>query len=193
MKALFNLNLFVLLLSCSTGQYALKQNELLPYKEFSQITKNVEELKPFKLNLIQDKRDRLAVGKAYTGVKYNETPVTLTVPVKDYVQSFLVAAFEMRNIPTDSTADLTMQVEINHIWVEEVIEKFKPELAKCKVDFSFYIGGENKKWAGNFWTELTSAGDLSDGTERLAPTLASCMNNLVEKLVSDQKFINILK
>ena len=89
---------------------------------------------------------------------------------------------------------MSFVIDINQDeFVEEVIEKYKPERAKCKVDLNFHITSPSAKWSGNFWTEFTSAGDLSDGTERLSPTLASCMNAVVEKLVSDQKFIDILK
>ena len=90
------------LFSCSVSNYTLKQNTLLPYKEFAEVTKIVEELKPIKINSIKDKRDRVSIGKAYTGVKYNETPISLSIPVKQYVYDYLLSAFEMRNLPIDA-------------------------------------------------------------------------------------------
>lgn len=190
---MFKLVGVLFLVSCSVSTYIMKENEMLPYKESAQVTKIVQNINSFELRSVKDKRDRASIGKAFTGVKYDITPINLNRPVNMHVRQFLENAFEMRNLNTKPGSELKMDVEINHIWVEEVIEKFKPERAKCKVDMSFHITGGNKKWSGNFWTEFTSGGDMSDGTERLAPTLASCMNSLVEKLVSDKKFIDILK
>lgn len=180
-------------MSCATSVYKINTNELLPYKESSQITKITEKLSAIKINSVKDKRDRLNIGKAYTGVQYNETPINLNESVQVYVKNFMENALTMRNIEVDPYSQNLFDVEVNHIWVEEVIEKFKPERAKCKVDLSFHLTADGKKWSGNFWTEFTSAGDLSDGTERLAPTLASCMNAVVEKLVLDEKFIDFLR
>lgn len=179
--------------SCATSTFVIKQNELLPYKESSQVTNVVENLSPISISQILDKRDRIALGFAFTGVKYQKTPVTLEVPVKDYIRSYIQNALEMRNIMVVNESQILLNIELNHIWVEEVIEKFRPERARCKVDMSFHLTGPNKKWSGNFWTEFTSGGDLSDGTEKVAPTLASCLNALMEKLVTDDKLLTILR
>ncbi len=185
--------LFLLIVSCSTPQYTLKQNELLPYKESSQVTKVKKANKALNFVGVFDRRDRQHIGKAYTGVQYQETPINLDKSLKPFLKSYLTDAFEMRNIRFNAASDLELKVEVEKFWVEEVIEKFQPEKAKCIVQMNFHINGKKQKWSGQFWTEFTSAGDLRDGTERLPPTLASCMNDIVEKVVNDKKFLKNLK
>lgn len=185
--------ILLILVSCSTSTHIIKQNELLPYKESSQVTKVVEDLSPLKINQILDRRDKIELGFAFTGVKYQKTPINLNIPLKDYLKGYFVNGLEMRNISVVDQSLMLMDIEINEVWVQEVIEKFKPERAKCQVDMTFHINAPNSKWSGNFRTEFTSAGDLSDGTERVAPTLASCLNALLEKLVTDDKLITLLK
>ena len=85
-----------------------------------------------------------------------------------------------------------MQVEIKKFRVYEVIEKMQPERAKCQLELGFKIENGNRNWSGSYLTEFLSGGDMTDATERLAPTMASCLNDLIEKMVNDEKFSNIL-
>jgi uncharacterized lipoprotein YajG len=182
----------LLLVSCSTSNYILEEQDILPYKETNSLTRSNQTLKPFKINIIKDMRKDITYGNAYTGVKYQKTPIVLSSTVQAFTKDFFNSAFEMRNIHTSEESSINLNIDIKEIWVEEIIEKFQPEKAKCRVEMVFHIENENKEWNGSYWTEYLSAGDLSDGTERLAPTLASCLNQLVEKLVNDDKFIKMI-
>ena len=182
-----------LLLSCATGSYLLKDNDLHSELEKLKVTRINSAAQSIVIMSIADKRDVINLGNAYTGVQYNKTPVVLTTNLKDFMSRFLVSSFSKRNLIINESSKLKMTVEVNQLWVEEVIDKFKPERAKCRVDISFHILGDNKKWSGNFWAEYLSEGDMRDGTERITPTLANCLNEVIEKLVADKKLLTILQ
>lgn len=182
------------LVACSMAKVEINSNDLLPYKESSQVTKLSQQLKPVRIDMVEDKREDKSFGFAYTGVQYVKSPVEMGVPLDMLMKDLTTDAFEKRNLVIDNRPEsLGMEIEVNKFWVEEVIEEFQPEKARCKVDLAFHINGEKSKWSGQYWTEFTSAGDLSDGTTRLAPTLASCFNEVMEKLVNDNKFQEILR
>lgn len=186
--------ILVAMVACSMAKVEIDLSELLPYKESSQVTKLSQKLRPVRIDLVEDKRENKSFGFAYTGVQYVKSPVEFGVPLDILIRDMTTDAFEKRNLIIDNRPDsLGMEIQVNKFWVEEVIEEFQPEKARCKIDLSFHINAEKTKWSGQYWTEFTSGGDLSDGTTRLAPTLASCFNELIEKLVNDKKFQEILK
>ncbi len=190
MMKLFGL---LFLMSCAHSTHYIKKSEMLPYQESAQVTKLLRKSKPLKLISVKDQRDKKEIGKAYTGVHYSETVLALDTDFKTTMQNYLVDSLETRNIVISNDADLEFEIEIGEVWVEEVIEKFQGEKAKCRVSMNFHVTGPGEKWSGSFWTEFLSGGDLSDGTARLAPTLASCLNDIVEKLINDKKFKDIIK
>ncbi len=189
MKLIF---LLVFMLSCATQTLSLKESSLLPYKEASQVSRISEGLKPVKITKVLDKREHRGFGKAFTGVQYAETPIMFDQEMSTLVKDYFTNSLHARGIVFAENG-VPLEITVNKIWVEEVIEKFSPELARCHVDMEFHINLESKKWSGDYWTKFTSPGDLADGTERLAPTLASCLNEISEKLVNDKKFINMLR
>ena len=186
--------LYLLFLAgCAADSYMIKENELLPYKESAQITKLNQQSKSITIASIEDKRAIKSIGFAYTGVEYKKTPVYLQAGLSNVLKSQLSNSFEMRNIEVVPNGELNLLVTIKELNISEFIEKHQPERAKCRVGLEFSIDDNKTKWSGGYTASFTSAGDMSDGTERLAPTLASCINDLVEKLMSDEKFTNILK
>jgi len=98
-----------------------------------------------------------------------------------------------RGFSVNEMDGVALEVVINELWVEELIEKYQPEKAKCKANVTVYLKEGNTSWNGNYWTEIISPGDLGDGTEKLAPTFASCLNEIVEKLVKDPSFTKNLQ
>lgn len=185
--------LLVFLVGCAADSYVLREKELLPYKESSQITKLNQESKTLTISAILDERKTKEIGFAYTGVEYKKTPVYLESGLSGLMQSQISAALQMRNIEVIPNGEVNLVVAVKELSVHEVIEKMKPERASCKLGLEFSIDHNNAKWSGSYWTEFTSAGDMSDGTERLAPTMASCINELVEKLITDAKFTQMLR
>lgn len=183
----------ILVSSCASRSIILKQNSLLPYKEMSQVTKLPYSSKAIALVKINDHRESEFFGKGLTGVQYAETPIVTDVSFQKFFEDYLIAALEMRNVIVTDQASLGLEVDVKELWVEEVINKFQPEKAKCRANLTFHLKDSSQKWSGNFWTEFTSAGDLSDGSERLAPTLASCMNEIIEKLVESKDLKSIIQ
>lgn len=185
--------LLLTLVSCATQKMVLEERNLLPYKESSQQTKLTGNELPLNIVSVVDKRTRPEVGMAHTGVQYAKTPIYFDKSIQSIVKNYFINALEMRNVHVNDSAIIPLTIEINHFWVEEVIEKFNPEKAKCHIDMSFHLMTNTKKWSGNYWAKFTSGGDLSDGTERIAPTLGSCLNEIVEQLIKDKKFIAMIK
>ena len=184
---------FVILLACSSTSLTLSNKDLLPYKESSQLTKlNFEPAIALNITEVIDKREAKNFGFAYTGVQYTKTPIHFDQPLGLMTKNYLMDALSLRGIRFLEEG-ATLQVEVKKFWVHEVIEKYQLEKAKCEMSLVFHLDRGDKKWSGEYWTEFLSGGDLSDGTERLAPTLASCMNEVIEKLIKDEKFINLLK
>ncbi|MDP7319667.1 MAG: YajG family lipoprotein [Bacteriovoracaceae bacterium] len=190
MKKLFCL---ILLVGCASKVILLKEQELLPYKESAQVTRLDKVNKALFIAQVRDKREEKTFGHGYTGVRYDKTPVIFDVGINNLVQEHVVDALEIRNIMVKPGSDLKMTIDVHELRVDEIIEKFQPEKAKCKIKMTFHVESEKIKWSGNFWTSFTSAGDMSEGTERLAPTLGSCFNEIIEKLVNDNKFQELLE
>jgi len=190
MKILILMSL--LFTSCATKQLVLTTSELLPYKESAQVTKINFQTKSVNILKIVDKREETTYGFAYTGVQYQKTPLIFNENLNILLMDYFSTALDVRNISV-ALDGRPLEIEVEKLWVEEVIENFQPEKAKCVVRLNFHMNLPEEKWSGKYWAEYISEGDLVDGTERLAPTLASCLNEIVEKLVNDQKFINLLK
>lgn len=185
--------LLVLITSCAANRIILKEESLRPYKEMSQISKVPYGTKTIWLEKIVDNRTVKHLGNGFTGVQYEKTPIwfegQFDLVMKDIVQD----SFEARNIALVQDGELALQVEVNDLWVQEVIEKFQPETASCKVNMTFHLIGAKEKWSGKLWTEYKSGGDLSDGSERIPPTLASCLNEIFEKLANHKEFLAMIK
>lgn len=189
---ILNLLLLVILTGCAADSYVLKKKNLLPYKESSQITKFRQEAPLVELISVDDTRSNQKIGFAFTGVEYKQTPIYLESSISNLVSEYLSSALEVRNIELVKSSKIQMNVQIKKFRVFEVIEKMQPERAKCELELSFKIANGSKNWSGSYLTEFLSGGDMTDATERLAPTMASCLNDLIEKMVNDEKFLNIL-
>ena len=192
MNKIFLLSFVMMMISCASSRLVLENAQLRPYKDMSQVSKLNGNTLQLNLVAVEDKRVNESVGTGFSGVQYNPTPVFLEERVSLYLQNYFIDAFASRNIEITNTASMILQIDIDELLVEEKIEKHQPEKAFCRGKITYHVTSGPQKWSGTFWTEYLSAGDLSDGTERLAPTLASCLNELVEKLVTNKEFKEIV-
>lgn len=191
-----NLNVIAMLfvmVGCASQSLTLKQTELTPYKDANQLTRLNGVAAPIQIISVEDKRSTNVYGSAYTGVQYQKTPLVFDASLDSLIRDYMKTAFSHRDIVLSQDSGTPLQVNVEELWVEEVIEQFQPEKAKCSVKLSFHINKPAKKWSGSYWAEYTSPGDMGDGTEKLTPTLASCLNEVVEKLIKDEKFVEMLK
>ena len=181
------------LVSCAAGSIVVKETDLKPYKDSAQVTKSDSGRTSIEIESVRDLRASKDTGFGYTGVKYHKTPITLENPVETFVQDYITDQLELRNIEVLAGAATKLEISIVTFQVYELIEKFKPERAKCELQLEFKMRNNTKYWDGNYSENYLSAGDLTDGTKRLAPTLASCMNSLMEKLIHDDTFMDFLR
>ena len=186
------MKLLVLLMfvSCAQHQIKLKNEEMVPFTDFSKISRVGSGLKTIAINSVTDNRENKdQIGMALTGVKYSQTPIVIDRATNEYLKEYLILSLTDRGFSVNDMDGINLDVVINELWVEELIEKYQPEKAKCKANLTFYLKEDKTSWSGNYWTEIVSPGDLSDGTEKIAPTFAYCLNEVVEKLVNDPAFI----
>ena len=102
----------IMLVGCAADSYILKQKELLPYKESSQVTKVNMKSYSVSINSVADLRSKNDIGYAYTGVEYKKTPVYLSGQTSLVVKDYLESAFRSRNIPVVPNADVLLEVNI---------------------------------------------------------------------------------
>jgi len=182
-----------LFVGCATQNLQVKNADLKAFDDFGKITRIQHPTKTIYLNSITDNREyKLAVGTAFTGMSYEKTPVILSAPLTTFLDDYFKKEFANRKLVILPNGETQLTIVINKLWVNEIIEKFKPERAVCKANFTFYMQSPGQQWEGNMWTEITSPGDMGDGTEKIAPTLASCLNSIMEKLVKEPKFLKFI-
>lgn len=177
--------LMFLLVSCAkVSLVTLKKEELKPYPEFNSITYAKEETTDFEISEVIDAREvKTQVGEALVGVYFDKTPVELYKDTSLFLKDYLYSSLAARNFTVAQNSENKMVVIINKLWVSELIEKYKPERAKCEIDATIKFQNEKKAAQIKLWTSITSKGDMGDATEKLPSTLASCLNELTEKLV----------
>jgi uncharacterized lipoprotein YajG len=181
---------FIFLISCAQGKITLKENELHPFKEFSQKTLVNKKMKSIQIDSVVDQRENKDyIGEALTGVNYKKTPVSLKQTTTDFVNNYFVEAFERRGLQTSKIDGVKLSIHINELWVQEIIQKYQPEKVGCKANFSLFTQLGSSSWKGSYWVDIVSPGDMGDATEKIAPTLSSCLNEIVEKIVNDKQFI----
>ncbi len=184
----------LLTISCAQQKVVLKEQNLIPYEDFSKVTILNEATMPIKLSALVDQRNVAEVGQARTGAQFKKTPVEFKYNFSEYFKDYLRNSLSRRNVlmvMTDEKA--VMSIVVKEFWTKEVLERFKPERASCKIAIDVKVVKEDDSYSGSFWTEVKSPGDMGDATEKLAPTIASCMNIIVEKIVNDKNLLEFIK
>lgn len=187
---------FIMLLALSCAKVdilTLKKENLIPFPEFSKITHASKETANFEIYEVIDARiDKPYIGEALVGVYFKKTPITLYKDTNSFIKDYFYSSLNSRNFNLIPSSEIKAQIIINKFTVYEVIEKFKPERAKCEIDLTFNLKKKDNQASIKLWTTIISKGNLGDGTKKLAPTLASCLNEVIERLVVNKtlyKFI----
>ena len=182
--------LMVGMISCAQQEIKLSGDDR-PYGSSNEVTPVRMATKNIQIAEVTDAREKTDIGVARTGLQYRETPVRLNQEFTQFMREYFTDAFYKRNIMVESEAEIVLSIVVNQLWLSEVLNN--NEAAKCEVNLSLSANEGKRSWKGNVWTEYVSKGDLSDGTDKLGPTLATCLNNAVEKLVKDKAFVTFLK
>lgn len=183
------------IIACSQMSLRLDESEIQPFKEFSKVKKSVDTLGPISINVTDMRGDVPAnqIGFGYTGVKYKKTPVLLKQNVNEFLKSELTTELTKRNILVQEDGKYQVEVLVTKLSVNEFIEKHLPERALCEIEFQLKSQHLTKTLNARYWSEVTSPGDLGDGTEKIAPTFASCINVITDKIVEDKKFRDFIQ
>jgi hypothetical protein len=186
----------VLAVGCSSQSVVLEPS-VQSYEKIN--LKNNENLSPINLVRVINNTGEETLGEARTGAQYRKTPVLASESPEKLAELLLTKAFQDQRIIFDESSPYHMKVTINKLWLSEVLER--NEAAKCELELYFEMSHESKttsSLATKNWNNTTkvtyqSQGDLQDATEKLAPTLTTCINIAVEKVVGSDDFIPFLK
>ena len=188
---------FALVACASTNKIEKDIGELHPLKGDSRVvtidgaTRDIV-ITSFKSNLEQPAN---VWGEARTGIQYTKVPLVFNESPFNFFQHYAREGFIRRNltITADAQAPIKMGLTLNKLWVEEVIEKYKPETAKCMVEIEIVMDAGRNHYRGKFSKNVLSDGNLTNGSDKLAPTLASCMNLVLNDVVSNPDFLTFVK
>ncbi len=193
MKDLIFILLF-LMVSCAQQKVVLQDVNLIPFEDFSKVTTLDQATLPVKLFELIDQREKMGVGEARTGAQFKETPVEFRNGFSEYFKDYIKNSLKRRNVlMVMSDEKALMSITVKEFWTKELLERFQPERATCKISIDVKVQKNGDEYNGSFWTEVKSPGDMGDATEKLAPTIASCMNIIVEKIVNDQKLLKFIE
>jgi uncharacterized lipoprotein YajG len=181
-----------LLSSCAHTNLTLDQNEFKPFKEYQSKTEFPSGSEVLDMKVIDSRESKQFLGMGKTGASYSDTPLTMPQGASVFISNYFTENLKARGLSLAGSSNVELEIIINKLWVDELIEKYKGERAKCNVEFQVYGKKELETFKGSYWTTITSGGDLTDGTDLLAPTLASCLNEAIEKIVNDQKLVEFI-
>jgi uncharacterized lipoprotein YajG len=190
------LSLFIgifILASCAQSRFLLDQSTFLPYKEFNKKSLFSPGTEVMSVTVTDGRENKDFLGMAKTGASYKDTPFVSEGSPQQFLEPYYIRSLEERGLVMDDSAEVQIEIVINELWVSELQEKFKGERAKCHIDLTVFAKKGSKSFKGSYWSKITSAANLGDGSEHLTPTLASCLNTSVEKIVKEQKLERFIK
>jgi len=190
-KSTLGIILLTTLLGCaSTQQITLSSDELKPLKQYAKITSVTTDGFSVDIAQVTDLRENQKnIGLAYTGFTDNKTPVDFHVPLGSLVKEHLKKAFKQRGIGVSTTGEYILSAQIEKFWLEEITKGLGPREYECEVKMNFNIntkGQVKSQWSGSFWSKITSGTQNQEGLDKKSATIASCLNQVVEKLIRDK-------
>lgn len=185
--------MILLVTSCAQRSLLLDKSTFSPYKEFSKKSMFTPGIEIKSLSVIDGREEKQLLGMAKTGARYTETPFVANVSPQKFLDKYFNNEFQSRGIFITDVAESQVEIVINELWVDELQEKFKGERARCQIDLTVYANHGSDSFKKSYWSKIKSAANLDDGSDHLSPTLASCLNMAVEKIVKDGKLSGFLK
>lgn len=131
------------------------------------------------------------IGEMKSGMSNKLTPIELDRDLGRYLQDDFEKGFIKRGLIFSGKKSLILRGEIERFWVEEVSKNYGVEHSQCQIQLSFELIEKKSqfvKWQGSYNSKLLAKGTIGDTSSNNAPTLKSCVNEVVEKLVRDPKF-----
>ncbi len=191
-SSLIILSTAALFVSCATANLSLDQKEFKPFKEYEAKTEFPSGSNVLDVKVIDGRESKQFLGMGKTGASYTDTPLSTPQGASAFITNYFSENLKARGLNLSDESNVELEVIVNKLWVDELIVKYKGERAKCHVEFEVYGKKDLETFKGSYWTKITSGGDLSDGTDLLSPTLASCLNDSIEKIVNDQKLVDFI-
>ena len=186
------ITLLTLLAGCaSTQQITLSSGELKPMKQYAKMTKVITDGFSLNISKVTDQREnRNSIGQAYTGFTDKKTSIAFNEPLEMLVKEQLEIAFKQRGIGISSPGEYTLEAQIEDFWLEEITTGLGPREYECEIKMKFNldtVAQVKSQWSGSFWAKITSGTENQEGLDKKSSTIASCLNQVVEKLILDKK------
>lgn len=194
--SLFKIMALSLLVSCASySSLTLAPSKMLPLEDFDTVTMGEMHRVPFKLGEFNDKRaDPNVVGMAKTGLSNITTPVHIDGGSVVYLKERLESGLRKRGLLISGASEATLSGSILDMWVDEVVDTKHTgtERSQCRMkvalEFSPKDDAQSGRWSGVVEVVAASKSTFLDTTDVNGPMLESCMNELLEKLMREEKF-----
>ena len=190
-KSTLGIILLTTLYGCaSTQQITLSSDELKPLKQYAKVTSVTTDGFSVDISKVTDLRENQRhVGQAYTGFTDKKTDIDFNLPLESLVKEQLKMALKQRGIGISTSGEYTLNAEIEKFWLEEITTGLGPREYECEVKMNFNLNTKaqvKSQWSGSFWSKITSGTQNQTGLDKKTATIASCLNQVVEKLIRDK-------
>lgn len=193
--------LLTLLASCaSVKKVTLEKDSLIPMQQYSKTSTVVTDGLTLELGNFQDLRsneiNKKHIGKTYTGFGDEPTPVEFENTLEEVLKEQVKDGLKKRGISISSIGEFTLNAGIEKYWLEEITKGLGPREYECTVKIKFDLqSNENSgtKWFGSFSSKVSSGTQSQEGLDKKSSTLASCMNQILEALIQEEKFQEITR
>lgn len=187
MKSLIAILPIFLMISCAKDQVTISPSNAHAYKEFSKVTSIGRPVSAHLVRVLDQREKSDEIGEARTGGSYAKTPVRLHEDLPTFLKKHLEKELSARGFSFESESQYKISVMIKDFWLKEILEKYQPEKAHCRVELDIELVAGANRFHTNVWSEVTSPGDLGDATDKLGDTMASCLNSVIEQFAQDKK------
>ncbi len=186
-----------LLWGCAYVGVELVPQKMQPLPDFAEVTMVSGNHTPFAVTDFEDVRpiqDR--VGEAKTGLSNTTTPIVLQGSTSDYVRERIETGLRKRGVAIRADSSLQLRGRIVELWVNEIVDSKNTgtERSQCHVKLNLEFFGQTQKlplWSGEIVVTAASKATFLDTTDLNGPMLESCMNEVLEKLVREEKFHSV--
>ncbi len=190
-KSTLGMILLTTLLGCaSTQQITLSSDDLKPLKQYAKITSVTTDGFSLDISQVTDLREnKKVIGQAYTGFTDSKTAIEFNESLETLVKKQLKQALKQRGIGVSTSGEYILSAQIEKFWLEEITTGLGPREYECEVKMNFNINTTaqvKSKWSGSFWSKITSGTENQEGRDKKSATIASCLNQVVEKLIRDK-------
>lgn len=181
---------------CAIQKIVFKSAELeSPLKQFKEFTMT-DGMKLQDVLVFDYREQKESIGMARTGIFNTNTPIYLDDSFENVMKTLIRKNFEKRAVKFDVKAKHKLKIAIQKLWLDENANGLQPESSTCQMEAKFeFISVKTRQpvYIGNASSNVQGTNSPFDTTESNGPALVTCVNYLVEKMVTDDTIKTLLK